>query len=174
MEYYVLRQGQTVGPFTEAQIIDQLASGRFSPDDLGQAESARHWTPLRRLFGGARSDEINAAEVQEPASSAPEGFSTEGKRFLENTWNGVQDLLHRYPVESGIALTALGCAVLILSYLRIFIVGPFLIGALFCGGLAMLRGRVVIGLAICTTAVFAPAVIWSVFFWLSRIFGAGY
>lgn len=178
MEYYVLKQGRTQGPFTESEITSQLASGMFSPEDLGQCDGARHWTPLRRLFetnGSERSEKDSvpppseAAEMSPPA--IPQGFSIEAKEWWRNTSAGVEQLLQRYPLDTGLVFLALGCVLLLLSYVPIFIIGPALVGALFGGGFAMLRGRVMAGLLLCAAAVFVPALIWSAFFWGTRILG---
>lgn len=178
MEYYVLKQGRTQGPFTETEITTQLAGGMFSPEDLGQLDGARHWTPLRRLLepNGSQSshDDVSHLETEESSKrppTLPQGFSAEGREWWQNTMAGLQQLLQRYPLDTGLVFLGLGCVLLLLTYVPIFIVGPALAGALFGGGFAMLRGRVMAGLILCTAAVFVPALIWSLFFWGGRVLG---
>ena len=173
VEFYVLKNGRSEGPFSESDLVDSLSTGRYSPEDLAQEDGARHWTPLRRLLAGDSdpAEELGTAEEVSPEAQAsaesagpetPSTFGIEGNRFWRNTRAGATALISRFPYESGIALCVAGIVVLILSYARILIVGPVLLAALIAGGLTMLRGRVMGGLAICAAAIFIPAAIWSI------------
>jgi hypothetical protein len=173
VDYYVLKQGRQEGPFSTAELMDQMAQGRFKAEDLGQADGARHWTPLRKLITGDAEEKGSAAfadegktEVSASATSvASVDFETDGKRFVREMVRGIRELFRQYPLEMAIACLVLACTLLLLSYVRIFIVAPAIFGALLGGGIAMLRGHVMAGLAVCAAAVFAPALIWAVFFW---------
>jgi hypothetical protein len=171
VDYYVLKQGRQEGPFSTAELMDQMAQGRFKPEDLGHADGARHWTPLRKLITadatetGTVSTFDADADDSKPATMVPVDFEKDAKRFWRGTVGGIRELFRRYPLEMGITSLVLACTLLLLSYVRIFIVAPAILGALLGGGVAMLRGRVMAGVAVCAAAVFGPALIWAVFFW---------
>lgn len=190
MEYYVLKQGRQEGPFTGAELLNQLAQGRFTPNDLGQSEGERHWIPLRKLISAqgekqttppplpatrqredasrAAADKIESvAETETPA--APEPFEVAGKRFWREVVAAVRHLFRQYPFEVGLTCFFAGCSILLLSYFRVLIVAPVLVGGLIGGGMAMLRGRVLSGLLLCAATVFIPAAIWAVFFWGAQL-----
>jgi len=46
MQIYIHRNGQQLGPFTEAEIKSQLASGAISPQDNAWWEGQAGWVPL--------------------------------------------------------------------------------------------------------------------------------
>ncbi|MHA3774658.1 hypothetical protein ACXR0O_24295 [Verrucomicrobiota bacterium sgz303538] len=176
MEYYVLKQGLHQGPFTETELVAQLSSGQFSPEDFGQPDGARHWTRLRQLFddneplNGSSDHSTLMYETSEVGAPAfPSSFAMARHQWWQETSGSVQRLFRQYPLETGIMSFLLGCALLLLSYVPIFIVGPVLVAALFGGGLAMFRGRVMAGLGLCAAAVFVPALIWSAFFWAGHL-----
>lgn len=50
MRYFIGRQGQQLGPFTDAQVRDQLARGAISADDLIWHEGLPAWQPVGSLF----------------------------------------------------------------------------------------------------------------------------
>jgi hypothetical protein len=177
VEYFVLKQGRTEGPFSETDLIDSMSSGRFTPDDLGQEQGARYWTPLRRLL----VRDTSAADAAEPAAAPEEDaalpaslgtpesreghsntFAGEAATFWRNTAAGARTLVGRFPFETGIACCMLAVVALALSYARILIVAPMVLLALIAGGMTMLRGRVMGGLIVCAAAIFAPTVIWAI------------
>ena len=189
VEYYVLKQGRQEGPFTGADLLNQVATGRFDANDLGQADGERHWVPLRKLISAqgdgeptppplalsrnrqtAAAEERELTEVSEEAEAvaAEENFEIAGKRLWREIVAVVRQLFRQYPLEAGISCFVVACSLLLFSYFRILIVAPALVGALIGGGLAMLRGRVMAGLLLCAAAVFIPAAIWAIFFWAAE------
>ena len=74
MNIYLARDGETIGPFTEAQIKEQLAAGTVSPADLGCPEGEETWKPLSQLVpreGAWPSGETDPAVPLSPDSPGP-------------------------------------------------------------------------------------------------------
>jgi hypothetical protein len=50
MEYRIARDGQTYGPYTEAELREYLASGNLVETDLARTETMDKWLPLRKVL----------------------------------------------------------------------------------------------------------------------------
>ena len=50
MKYRIARNGQVFGPYTEAEVLQYLASGNILLTDLAQAEGTANWVPVQELF----------------------------------------------------------------------------------------------------------------------------
>lgn len=50
MSIYVYKNNQQTGPFEESKILESLAAGQLSPDDLAIKQGERNWKPLGVLF----------------------------------------------------------------------------------------------------------------------------
>ena len=48
---YISKNGQQLGPFTDAQIHEGLSQGRFTAFDLAWREGSPQWTPLSVVLG---------------------------------------------------------------------------------------------------------------------------
>ena len=46
MQYYITRNNQQLGPFTEAEVKAQLAAGTISPQDHVWWQGQQGWIPL--------------------------------------------------------------------------------------------------------------------------------
>jgi hypothetical protein len=62
---YIYRNNQQSGPFEENQILQWLASGQLSPEDLAVKQGESDWKPLKVLFPNAPNN----------APQQPSGFS---------------------------------------------------------------------------------------------------
>jgi len=60
---YIAKDGQQLGPFTDAQIDQQLASGAISPADLAWRDGMADWQPLGQVRPPARAASAAAAPV---------------------------------------------------------------------------------------------------------------
>lgn len=62
MQIYVAKNNQRLGPFEEAKVLEMLASGQLSPDDLAIRHGGNEWQKLGSLFPNAgNSATVNAA-----------------------------------------------------------------------------------------------------------------
>jgi hypothetical protein len=52
MKLYIYRNGQQTGPLDENDVLEQLRTGRVSPDDLGIREGESNWVRLGDIFAG--------------------------------------------------------------------------------------------------------------------------
>ena len=52
MQLYIYKNNEQTGPFDEEAVLDQLRTGRLSPDDLGIAQGQTAWTRLGDIFAG--------------------------------------------------------------------------------------------------------------------------
>ena len=79
--WYVARNGQRVGPHTQAQLKDLAAGGRLRPADMVWQEGAAAWTaagtipglfePRRRTRGGRTVCEACGSQAEETAFACP-------------------------------------------------------------------------------------------------------
>jgi hypothetical protein len=70
MQLYVFRNNQQLGPFEENAVLDQLRSGRLSPDDLGIREGETDWSRLGDIFAGRMQFNEPAAGSAPPVQAA--------------------------------------------------------------------------------------------------------
>ena len=61
MQIHVAKNGQKMGPYSEAQVREMLASGSIAGTDLGWHEGLADWVPLSSLLAGAAP--ISAANI---------------------------------------------------------------------------------------------------------------
>lgn len=80
MTFTVGRNGATLGSFSEQEVSDGIASGRFLPSDMGWCETMTDWQPLAsipafRTGGGRMPPPLppNAADFGMPRTSKPMG-----------------------------------------------------------------------------------------------------
>ena len=53
MQIHVAKNGQKMGPYSEAQVREMLAAGSIAGTDLGWHEGLADWVPLSSLLAGA-------------------------------------------------------------------------------------------------------------------------
>jgi hypothetical protein len=51
MNYFIGKNGQQLGPFSEEQVRDMVRGGMVSPEDLGWHQGTTAWVPLHQLLG---------------------------------------------------------------------------------------------------------------------------
>ncbi len=173
MDYFVFRDRRSEGPYSEEELLGHVQGGRYALGDLGRSEADRHWTPLRNLLPGGDGAEL-ASEVVElpalpalPAAAEPEaaregraGKATRYGRLVMDFVQRVRGIFVRFPVEAGVLCVAVGCAIVVLSFFPPLLFGPWLLAALFAGGMLLLRDRMAAGLGLCAAAVFLPVILW--------------
>jgi hypothetical protein len=84
MNYYVARNGQTFGPYSEETIRKDLADGSLLPMELGRTEAMSNWVPLKELLDTgteASSPHSGAARTigQSRSLFSPEGTLSKRK-----------------------------------------------------------------------------------------------
>jgi type II secretory pathway pseudopilin PulG len=70
MNITVHKNGQQLGPFTEAQVGNMLSSGQLGPADLGWAEGMPEWKPLSSFPGLLNTSQSIPASIQPAAASS--------------------------------------------------------------------------------------------------------
>jgi hypothetical protein len=80
MNYYVARNGQTYGPYSEDTVRKYVAEGSMSMSDMGCTDANPSWIPLSQLFGGGVPVVQQSVPVPPPPSAmAPPPFATGGR-----------------------------------------------------------------------------------------------
>ncbi len=72
MSIYIHRNGQQFGPFEDQQVIEQLRSGQFSPDDMGIHQGETEWKKLSVMFPNATPTQAPFAAIPPPPVPEPE------------------------------------------------------------------------------------------------------
>ena len=67
-DLWVGQNGEKLGPYTEAEVRQWMAEGRFGADALGWREGMASWAPLRSVIGG----EAPPPPPQRPAAPQPQ------------------------------------------------------------------------------------------------------
>ena len=62
----IYKNNVQTGPFEDAQILQGLGEGVFSPEDLGWREGLANWTPLRELYLQAAAAPAAPPPVSQP------------------------------------------------------------------------------------------------------------
>ena len=70
MNLYIARDGESLGPYNEAQVREYLKTDIFSQDDLACAEGEENWQPLSALFSSP------SESILRPALDAPNSASS--------------------------------------------------------------------------------------------------
>jgi len=75
MNYYVARNGQTYGPYSEETIRKYLTEGSMLATDMARSDEMPNWAPLSQILGlaGGASAPPPAYSAPPPAYSAPTG-----------------------------------------------------------------------------------------------------
>lgn len=63
MQIYIGKNGQQLGPFTEEQVRQRLATGEFSATDLAWQEGASNWRPVGEMIFTASSAPAKAPGI---------------------------------------------------------------------------------------------------------------
>ena len=66
MNYWVQIENDSMGPFTESQLLAMLEKGALSPRNLAAPEGSADWLPLILLFPSAVSEEVSPLPTHLP------------------------------------------------------------------------------------------------------------
>ncbi len=69
MQIYITKNNQQLGPFEEAEVLEMLENGKFSPTDLAIRHGETEWQKLETFYPNVRhiADTQAAATVEQPA-----------------------------------------------------------------------------------------------------------
>lgn len=71
MQIHIAKNGQKMGPYSEAQVREMLAAGSIAGTDLAWHEGLADWVPLSSLFGGAAPISTSNSPAVPVAQTAP-------------------------------------------------------------------------------------------------------
>ena len=145
MEISVLKNGETLGPFDEQEILDKVETGELSEDDMAMTEGLEEWTPLRLII------------VREPAPGTLQAEIDHWKRLAAPLPEQLKALFIGRPLGTGIVALLLGCILILFSVWPVLIFGPFVAAAIGAGVLLMARQRLLAGIVLMTLAIILPA-----------------
>ena len=63
MPFYLIKNGQQVGPFDRDQILELVRSGAFSANDLVCEEGTKDWQPLGIVFPGSAPTQLRKSPL---------------------------------------------------------------------------------------------------------------
>lgn len=130
--YVVLKDGETIGPLSEADFNAGLESGRFTPDDMVRNEASPVWTRIRKLT------------VQPSGSSEAHPL---GWAWLARTgWAKLRADASEQPLRLGLVGIGVGLVALFLSRWTFLIWLPWLVLPATLGTFQLVGGRMVRGL----------------------------
>lgn len=69
MQMYVNKNGQQLGPFEEAKVLEMLRGGQFSPNDLGFKQGQTQWQKLGEIFPAQSTSGFSGFTPTQPVSS---------------------------------------------------------------------------------------------------------
>jgi hypothetical protein len=71
LNYYVARNGQTYGPYSEETIRKYMTEGSMLATDLGRTDSMPNWAPLGQIVGPSASAAAAGASAPPPVYTPP-------------------------------------------------------------------------------------------------------
>jgi len=80
VQYYVAKNGNRGGPFSQEQIEGMISSGTVSWDDLAWREGQSDWKPLSELFGSLQPPAIPAIRVPNAIPTATPNTAHDGPK----------------------------------------------------------------------------------------------
>ena len=148
MEIFILKNGKSLGPFGEQEVIDKVDRGELSEQDLAMTDGLANWTPLGSIivrepaYGPFTTVVHNIAEISEDAASKI-----------------VAGFVHHPCLAGAFALVA-GCILIFLSQWPVLIYSPFLILSLVAACILLARRRLFSGIVVFALTLILPTVIW--------------
>lgn len=109
---YINKNGQQLGPFNEAKVIEMLKNGELSPDDFGIKQDQQNWQKLELLF----------PQIQQPAnipvspfnqSNAPINKSTQNVPNIQMN-NQISPITQKSGSSKGLMFGLIGCGGIVL------------------------------------------------------------
>jgi hypothetical protein len=147
LEYYVLKDGETFGPFDEDQLRAGLAEGHFSAGDFVQTSNQTTWQPIGHLL--------------DPTFDETEGaVAPNWSCILKWAWRRLRYSLDEGSVQAGGVCLAIGTATLLLSSWPFLFWIPWFV-ATAIAGVALIRrkreahGTVLLMCVVCVPILYA-------------------
>jgi hypothetical protein len=75
MNYYVARNGQTYGPYSEETVRKYLAEGSMLATDMGRTDAMPNWAPLGQILGPTATAPVPPASFAPPPAYQQSAFA---------------------------------------------------------------------------------------------------
>jgi len=150
MEFFILKDGQILGAFSEQQLEEHLRDGQLSPFDLAQTGRTPHWTPIAKLI------EIELGpndQLRSRWNARVRGWIYQARFSLESE-----------PLRTGLFCLSVGAMLLILARWPALLCGPWFAGAAIAGCILLARGKLVPGLSLCVATLVVVVALWTILF----------
>lgn len=82
MLIYIYKNNAQLGPFEEDKILEWLAGGQLSDEDLAVREGGTKWEPLRSLFPEVQNSVVSRQSFATPVATGNPAAKKGGKGFL--------------------------------------------------------------------------------------------
>jgi hypothetical protein len=150
--YFVLRQGEILGPFTFNRLIELTVAKTVSGDDFVQKTGSFEWVPLRWIL-----DPDNAP--REDGAHAPQW-----NILISWCWLRLRHNLDERSLPAGLTCLGLSIAGVLLSRFPAIFWAPWSVLAFIAGVALYRRNRVAPGIALMLASAIVPVGIWALFF----------
>ena len=120
MDYYLTRNQESFGPYSEKELRDHLKSGAVLPDDYAWHEGQAEWIPLYRLLPAEQEGKRETPPVPQPVAPSEKPSCETGPGLTEKQRKHRNSLLP--PLLGALLLTVLAyisspyCYLLILNH----------------------------------------------------------
>lgn len=142
MSIIIFKAGRMIGPFDRESVIEMLARGEVSENDLAQRDGLEVWIPLRQIF-------------PPPTNPTPSGRAWDFARtWGQRSWAA----LHTDPLRIGLASLLAGCFLIIFPRWTFLLFVPALAIAVFAGALLLTHRRFITGSILSVGALIFPAI----------------
>ncbi|MDB6152754.1 MAG: hypothetical protein JWL90_1207 [Chthoniobacteraceae bacterium] len=148
MEFYVLENGEILGPFSREELAAQVEENVFTMSHMAQEKGRVHWTPISRLF-----------EPQMPVSGGNEALAPDWRTILR--W-GYQRLRYGFEdrpmIAAGIGLIG-GLLFFCLSFFPVLFWLPWFAAALLASILVVQAGHARSGAVLLAASIILPVLL---------------
>ena len=83
MNYYVARNGQTYGPYSEETVRKYLTDGSMQASDMGRTDAMPNWAPLSQILS------IGAASTSSPFAPPPPAYAGQPQPVMGQSGAGL-------------------------------------------------------------------------------------
>jgi hypothetical protein len=142
-EYYVLKEGKIVGPYTKEQLRADINAGRLKQTDFVQTGGLPIWRPLGRVLGEGFEELAGAV--------APDWRSLVTWAWLRLRYN-----LDEQSIGAGLTTLGIGIVALALARWPFVFWAPWFIFAAIAGFALLRRGRSMLGFFFLLAVVATP------------------
>ena len=141
-EYYVLKRGDTFGPFSHRDLVEGLESGKFAPDDFVQVEGETNWGPLGSALGRQ--------------GALPDGVAPSWETILKIGWLRLRNTVEERSFVAGGVCLGLGTACMILAAWPFVFCAPWFAAAAVAAAVLLRRKRRTPGALVLAAALCIP------------------